>query len=111
VGNLLFLSGCDGSHPETGEVETDSVEQQVILALDKVRASLERGGSSMDTVVKTFMMLRRLEDYPRMRRAELEYYERYAPRLVSNPPVSTFVQLPSITSQKALFQVDVTAVV
>ena len=110
AGNLLFLSGCDGSNPETNEVETDSVEQQIILALDKVKAGLEGGGSSMDKVVKTLMMLRYLEDYPKMRKTELEYYEKHAPRLVSDPPVSTFVQLPHITSPKALFQIDVTAV-
>lgn len=110
VGNLFFLSGCDGSNPETDAVETDVVEQQIILALDKVKAGLEGGGSSMDKVVKTLMMLRHLEDYPKMRKTELEYYEKHAPRLVSNPPVSTFVQLPSITSPKALFQIDVTAV-
>jgi len=110
AGKLLFLSGCDGSNPETNEVETDSVERQIILALDKVKAGLEEGGSSMDRVVKTLMMLRHLQDYQKMRKAELEYYERHAPGLVSNPPVSTFVQLPSITSPAALFQIDVTAV-
>ncbi len=110
AGNLLFLSGCDGSNPDNGEMETDIVEQQIIVALNKVRVALERAGSSMDKVVKTLMMLRNLEDYPKMRKTEVEYYQQHAPHLVSNPPVSTFVQLPSITSPAALFQIDVTAV-
>ncbi len=110
AGKLLFLSGCDGSNPDNGEMETDIVEQQIIVALNKVRVALERAGSSMDKVVKTLMMLRNLEDYPKMRKTEVEYYQQHAPHLVSNPPVSTFVQLPSITSPAALFQIDVTAV-
>ena len=110
AGNLLFLSACDGSNPETGEIETNDVERQIIVALDKVTAALASAGSSMDKVVKTVLMLRRLEDYPKMRKTELAYYQKHAPRLVANPPASTFIQLPIITGPEALFQIDVTAV-
>ncbi len=110
AGNLLFLSGYDGSNPRTGRVETDVIEQQINIALDKVKTALEAAGSSMDKVVKTFMLLKRLEDYPRMRKTEVEYYERHAPYLVDSPPVSTFMQLSSLTNPEALFEIDVTAV-
>ena len=110
AGNLLFLSGCDGSDPKTGGVESDIVERQIVAALDKVRKALEDAGSSMNKVVKTLMMLRHLADYPKMRKTELEYYEKHAPQLVSKPPVSTFLQLPAITTPQTLFQIDVTAV-
>ncbi len=63
----------------------------------------------MDKIVKTLMMLRHIEDYPKMRKVEIEYYERHALHLVANPPVSTFVQLPEITRPDTLFQIDVTA--
>jgi 2-iminobutanoate/2-iminopropanoate deaminase len=109
AGQLLFLSACDGSNPKTCKVE-GSFEQQVSSALDKVKASLEAAGSSLEKVVKTFMLLKRLEDYPKMRRAETEYYEKHAPKLVENPPVSTFMQLDSLSHPDALFEVDVTAV-
>jgi 2-iminobutanoate/2-iminopropanoate deaminase len=110
AGNLLFLSGCDGSDPNTGGVKSDVIEQQIIAALDKVKAALEEAGSSMEKVVRTLMMLRHLEDYPKMRKTEVEYYEKHAPHLVPNPPVSTFVQLPILSSPETLFQIDVTAV-
>lgn len=110
AGNLLFLSGCDGSDPKTGKIETDVIEEQINTALDKVRTAMEGAGSSMDKMVKTFMLLRHLEDYPRMRKTEVEYYENHAPHLVDNPPVSTFMQLTSMTNPKALFEIDVTAV-
>lgn len=110
AGNLLFLSGCDGTDANTGDVESDVVEEQIVVALDKVRTALEDAGSSMNQVVRTLMMLRHLEDYPKMRKTEVEYYEKHAPGLVSKPPTSTFLQLSAITTPRTLFQIDVTAV-
>jgi len=110
AGKLLFLSGCDGADPKTGKVATDVVEEQIRTALDKVKAALERAGSSLDKVVKTFMLLNRLEDYPKMRKTEVEYYERHAPYLVAHPPVSTFLQLSQLRTSGALFEIDVTAI-
>jgi 2-iminobutanoate/2-iminopropanoate deaminase len=110
AGRLLFLSGCDGSNPKTGKMETDVLEQQINLALDKVKTAMERAGSSIEKMVKTFMLLRHLEDYPRMRKAEVEYYQKHAPKLVDSPPVSTFMQLSGMTNPEALFEIDVTAV-
>ncbi|MBW1800747.1 MAG: hypothetical protein JRJ85_08450 [Deltaproteobacteria bacterium] len=110
AGNLLFLSGCDGSNPETGKMDAGTIEEQIPIALDKVRAAMEKAGCPMDKMLKTFMLLKHLDDYPKMRKAETEYYEKHAPYLVENPPVSTFMQLSSLTHPDALFEVDVTAV-
>ncbi len=110
AGHLLFLSGLDGSDPKTGKIEMGVIEEQINIALDKVRAAMEGAGGSMDKVVKTFMLLKHLEDYPKMRKTEVEYYEKHAPHLVDNPPVSTFMQLTSMTNSEALFEIDVTAV-
>jgi len=40
-GNLLFLSGCDGTNPKTGKMETRVIEQQINIAFDKVKVGLE----------------------------------------------------------------------
>jgi 2-iminobutanoate/2-iminopropanoate deaminase len=111
AGRLLFLSGCDGADPRTGRVRSDDVERQVWAALDKVKVTLERAGGSLESTVKTFMLLNRLEDYPKMRRAEVEYYVKHAPYLVSHPPVSTFLQLSVLKRPGALFEIDVTALI
>ncbi len=110
VGNLVFVSGCEGLHPKTARVETDVFEEQMIIALDKIRTALEETGSSMNKIVKTFMLLKHLEDYPRMRKTELEYYQKHAPFLVENPPASTFMQVPSLARAPFLVEIDVTAV-
>ena len=110
VGKLLFLSACYGADPATGGIEPGLIEEQVHTALHKVKSTLEAAGSAMEKIVKTFMLLKRLEDYPRMRKAEVEYYEKHAPYLVEHPPVSTFLQLSSLTKPGALFEIDVAAV-
>ena len=82
----------------------------MVSVLDKVRAAMEEVGSSMNNVVKTLMLLRNLDDYPLMRRTELEYYQKHAPLLVDEPPVSTFMQVASLAKPEFLVEVDVIGV-
>lgn len=109
VGDLVFLSGSSGRTMETGEVSSDNVKDQMIVALDKIRAALEEAGSSMNSIVKTVIYLKRLEDYQLMRDTELEYYKKYAPKLVDEPPASTFMQPASLSKPSMLIEVDVIA--
>jgi len=111
VGNLIFVSGCQGMNPETVKTETDVFEEQMVIALDKVRMAMEEAGSSMNNVVRTLMLLKNLEDYPRMRKTELEYYQKHATFLVDNPPASTFMQVASLARPEFLVEIDVIGVV
>jgi len=109
AGNLLFVSGCDGS---AGGVVSRSIEEQIVAALDKVRAAMQRAGSSMNKVVKTTLMLRDLDDYPAMQETELAYYRQHAPQLIANPPASTFMQVPAISDDpNTRFQIDAIGVI
>ena len=110
AGNLIFVSGCQGQNDETVSVETDLFEEQMWIALEKVRHCMEEAGSCMDNVIKTLMLLKRLEDYPKMRRTELEYYQKYAPRLVEEPPASTFMVV-GLAKPEFLVEIDVVGVV
>jgi 2-iminobutanoate/2-iminopropanoate deaminase len=110
AGNLIFLSGCEGLNDETMELETDVFEEQMIVALDKVRRAMEEAGSTMNNVIKTLMLLKNLEDYPRMRKTELEYYQKYAPMLVEDPPASTFMRV-DLARPGFLVEIDVVGVV
>jgi 2-iminobutanoate/2-iminopropanoate deaminase len=110
VGNLVFISGCQGQNDQTLKVETNVFEEQMKIALDKVRYAMEEVGSSMNNVIKTIMLLKRLEDYPRMRKTELEYYQKYAPLLVEYPPASTFMQV-NLAKPEFLVEIDVTGVI
>jgi 2-iminobutanoate/2-iminopropanoate deaminase len=110
AGNLIFVSGCQGQNDETVRIETDVFEEQMIIALDKVRRSMEEAGSSMNNVIKTLMLLNRREDYPAMRRAEFECYQKHAPMLVENPPAST-VMIVGLGRPEYLIEIEVVGVV
>lgn len=108
AGQLVYLSAFDGSDPATNVIP-DEIERQIVVALDRVRTAVIGAGSSMDKIIKTTMMLTRLEDYSTMRRIETEYYEKYAPFLLANPPASTFIQLEAMPHAHANFQIDALA--
>jgi 2-iminobutanoate/2-iminopropanoate deaminase len=111
VGNLVFVSGCEALNPATGNIETNVFEEQMTIALDKVREAMEEAGSSMENVIKTLMLLTNLEDYPRMRKMELEYYQKHAPFLAENPPASTFIQIPALGRPELLIEIEVIGVI
>jgi 2-iminobutanoate/2-iminopropanoate deaminase len=110
VGDIVFLSGMSGRTMETGEVSSKDVKDQMIVALDKVRGALEEAGTSMDNMVKTVIYLKHVEDYQVMRDTELEYYKKYAPGLVNEPPASTFIQPLSLSKPSMLIEIDVVAI-
>ena len=111
VGDLLFLSGMSGRTMETGEVSSDNVVDQMKVALDKVRSALTEAGTSMDNIVKTVIYLKRVEDYDAMRRTEREYWARYAPGLLEEPPASTFMQPASLSKPGMLVEIEVIALI
>jgi 2-iminobutanoate/2-iminopropanoate deaminase len=109
VGNLVFVSGCQGANDETMRVETSNFAQQMRNALFKVKRALEEAGSSMDNVVKTLILIKNGEDYPTMRRTELEFYLEHAPFLVENPPASTIACV-DLGKPEYLVEIEVTGV-
>jgi 2-iminobutanoate/2-iminopropanoate deaminase len=82
----------------------------MVVCLDKVKAALEEVGSSMENIVKTLILLKDVKDYQMMRKTELEYYQKHAPRLVEEPPASTFMQPASLARPEFLVEIDVIAV-
>ena len=110
VGELVFLSGSSGRTIETGEVSSDNIREQIKVALDKVRGALEKAGSSMNQIVKVVTYLRDMKDYEEFKQTEWDYWTKYAPALVENPPASTVVQVVSLSKPSMLVEIDVTAI-
>jgi 2-iminobutanoate/2-iminopropanoate deaminase len=109
VGDIVFLSGMSGRTMETGDVSSDDVKEQMLVALDKVRAALDEAGSSMEHIVKTTIYLKDVKNYDLMRATEYEYYQKYAPGLIEEPPASTFVMPASLARPSMLVEIDVIA--
>ena len=52
-----------------------------------------------------------MKDYQIMQKAELEYYQKHAPRLVDESPASTFMQPAALARPEFLVKLDVIAAV
>jgi len=66
TGNLLFVSGQIGSRVENGApvLVPGGFAAEAKQALDNVKAVVEKGGSSMNRVVKCTVMLADMKDWP-----------------------------------------------
>ncbi len=109
VGNLVLVSGCGGKDTVTGAPAPPDVAGQVNTALDKTRAALEEAGSSMENIIKTFFMIRSLDDYGEVRKTETEYYERHAPSLIGTPPSATLMVVPGLANPDYRLEYEVIA--
>lgn len=105
VGNLLFISGKAAESKYTDRIETDIFKEQMNIALEKLRLTMEEAGSSMENLVKTIMLVPNLENRELMYQTELEYYQKYAPSLVVEPPASTFISPVSLATPKFLIEI------
>jgi len=106
VGNLIFISGQCPFDPVTGKIEADVFEEQMVLTLHNLRATMEETGSALENLVKTHMLLPNPENYPSMRKIELEYYQKYAPPLVDEPPASTVIHPLKLATPRLLIEID-----
>ena len=72
VGDLLFVSGKLGTG-QGGLVE-GGIAAETRQALENIKASLERYGSSMDRVVKCLVMIDDMAEWPAMNEVYAEFF-------------------------------------
>ena len=111
VGDIVFLSGSSGRTMETGDVSSNNLKDQTVVAWNKIKGALEEAGSSLENIVKTNIYLKNREDYDSMRQTEKEYWSKYAPALLEDPPASTFMQPVSLARPNMLVEIEVIAVI
>ena len=111
AGNMVFTSGIDPRNPETGIIDSNVVEEQMAVVLDKVGYAMEEAGGSMKDIIKNTVLLKDRKHYAAVRKAEVEYYRKRAPGLVNGPPASTVIMPASLTHSQALVEVEVIGVI
>lgn len=62
-GNLVFVQGCTGRHPSTGEVGKD-IKEQTRYTLERIKLILEAAGTSLDNVMTNTCYVSKAEDLP-----------------------------------------------
>lgn len=70
----MWVSGCLGIVPQSGEFPSDKTVDQTRQALVNLKNVLEEGGSSMNSVVKTTVLLADIEDFKDVNEVYSEFF-------------------------------------
>eukprot|EP00817_Percolomonadidae_sp_ATCC50343_P007552 CAMPEP_0117421122 /NCGR_PEP_ID=MMETSP0758-20121206/2296_1 /TAXON_ID=63605 /ORGANISM="Percolomonas cosmopolitus, Strain AE-1 (ATCC 50343)" /LENGTH=135 /DNA_ID=CAMNT_0005203095 /DNA_START=45 /DNA_END=452 /DNA_ORIENTATION=- len=77
--NTIYVSGCLGLVPDTGDMAGEEVEVQAKQALENMGAVLEAAGSNFDNVVKTTVLLTDMNDFKRVNEVYSDYFSNHKP--------------------------------
>ncbi|KAF8356290.1 hypothetical protein PRIPAC_97913 [Pristionchus pacificus] len=100
VGDLIYLSGSIGMHPESKALP-EVVEDQTHQALKNIGEILKEAGVGFENVVKTTVLLKSISDWPSVNNVYKEYFVegKYPARTayeVANLPLNALVEIESI---------------
>ena len=100
AGNLMFISGQIPLDPKTGDLVSESIEDQAKQVLDNVKSICEASGNSLDDIVKISIFLTDLSNFSVVNDVMKEYFsEPYPARAtveVSGLPLGVNVAIEAI---------------
>lgn len=79
AGHLLILSGQLGRDPQTGRLAEGGIEAETRQALENIKRTLEKYGSSMERVVKATIMLADISEWAKMNSVYTTYFTKNKP--------------------------------
>lgn len=100
---LLYTAGQVGLDPATGELVSNSVEEQTRQVLKNLQNVLEAGGSSLKQVVKTTVFLKDMNDFTKMNSIYTDFFG-------ENPPARSTVAVAGLP-KGALVEIEAVALV
>ncbi|QJD95577.1 RidA family protein [Mucilaginibacter robiniae] len=89
AGNLLFVSGQIAFHPQTGELQLQSIDAETRQVMDNVKAILTEAGLDLSAVVKTSIFLKDMGNFA-------EVNEIYGSYFTSNFPARETIQVAAL---------------
>ncbi len=99
AGGFVFTAGQLGVDPSTGAMPP-TVEAQAEQALKNLRAVLEAGGSSMDRVLKTTVLLADMKDFAVVNRVYADFFREPFPARsafqVAGLPLGALVEIEAV---------------
>lgn len=79
AGGFVFTAGQIPLDPATGQMVGEDITQQTERALDNLGAVLQAAGASLQTVVKTTVFLRDMDDFAAMNEVYGRYFGEHRP--------------------------------
>jgi 2-iminobutanoate/2-iminopropanoate deaminase len=102
VGNTMYVSGQIGLHPDSLEIDVDSLDQEIVQAMENVKIILQTANFDFSDIVSATVYMTDLEEYARMNKV----YRKYFPG--KNFPSRTVVEV-SRLPRDANFEISVVA--
>ena len=104
VGNLIAVGGTAPIGPDGKTVAPGDPAVQARRCFEIIKAALEEGDSSLEDVIRTRTLLKRIEDWEAVARVRGEYFGDIR-------PVDTIVQVTTFVDPDWLLEIEVDAVV
>ncbi len=79
IDRQLYVSGQIPLNPETGQLETATIEQATTHVLQNIEALLQEAGFSKDDVVKVSIFMKNLEEFQAMNTIYAHFFTGVAP--------------------------------
>lgn len=103
AGNLLFVSGQIPLDPATGALIGEAtIQAQTARVLENLSAVLAQAGATVDSVVKTTVFLKDMEDFAEMNRVYQSFFQRDCPARsavqVARLPKDVLVEIEAIAA-------------
>ena len=76
VGNILYLSGDIGVDYTTMKLVPGGIKAETKQAMENIKATLEKYGSSMDNVFKCTVMITDMKEWPLMNEVYVTYFKK-----------------------------------
>jgi 2-iminobutanoate/2-iminopropanoate deaminase len=99
---FIFVSGSLGLDPKTSDFPAKEIVAQTKQSLENIKAILAAGGSSMDKVVKTTILLADIKDFPKVNEVYASYFSGNFPAratyAVKDLPKGALVEIEAIAT-------------
>lgn len=79
IDNTIFLSGQLPINPQSGKIESTTIEEQTKQSLNTIKAILESNQSSMNQIVKTTVFLDSITDFAAFDSVYQTYFKKSFP--------------------------------
>jgi 2-iminobutanoate/2-iminopropanoate deaminase len=100
-GGFVWTAGTVGLDPATGEVMSDSFEDQVHAAIRNARAALRAAGTDLEHTIKTTCFVTTREDFLKLDDIYTQYFG-------SPPPARTTIVC-DLVFEHLLFEIELVA--
>ena len=104
VGNSISVGGTAPLSPSGETVATGDPAEQARRCLEIIKAALEEAGASLDDVVRTRTLLKRIEDWEAVAKVRAAYFKEIR-------PVDTIMQISTFVNPEWLVEFEVDAVI